>query len=107
SSPRHTSVRRSGSPYLRTKGTALPKILLVDDDSGIREVVTYALQREGFEIDAAAVGEAALEQARADAYDVVILDVMLPAMSGIDVCRELRAESNVPILMLTAKDAEV
>ena len=85
----------------------MPKILLVDDDPGIREVVTYSLQREGFEVDDAADGEAALEKARDGGYDVVILDVMLPAISGTDVCRQLRAESNVPILMLTAKDAEV
>jgi two-component system response regulator RegX3 len=85
----------------------LPKILLVDDDAGIREVVTYALQREGFDVDEAGDGENALTQARSNGYDVVILDVMLPAMSGNDVCRQLRAESNVPILMLTAKDAEV
>jgi two-component system response regulator RegX3 len=85
----------------------VPKILLVDDDAGIREVVTYALEREGFEVEGAADGEQALEQARLNGYDVVILDVMLPEMSGTDVCRQLRAESNVPILMLTAKDAEV
>jgi two-component system response regulator RegX3 len=82
------------------------KILLVDDDPGIREVVTYALQREGFDVDEAADGETALDAARASEFDLVILDVMLPALSGIDACAQLRAESNVPIIMLTAKDAE-
>jgi two-component system response regulator RegX3 len=81
--------------------------LLVDDDPGVCEVVTYALQREGFEVDAAADGESALDNARESRYDVVILDLMLPQMSGTEVCRRLRAESSVPIIMLTAKDAEL
>src|SRR5882672_3195803 len=65
------------------------------------------LRREGFEVVEERDGTAALTAARERRYDIVILDVMLPGMSGTDICRELRAESDVPILMLTARDAEV
>jgi len=82
-------------------------VLIADDDPGIRDVVTYALRNEGLEVEAVPDGETALERARAETFDVVILDVMMPGISGIDVCRALRAESSVPIIMLTAKDAEV
>jgi len=65
------------------------------------------LRREGFDVDEERDGTAALEKARTDGYDIVILDIMLPGMSGTDVCRALRSESDVPILMLTARDAEI
>jgi DNA-binding response OmpR family regulator len=83
------------------------KILLVDDDPGVLDVVAFMLRREGFDVDEERDGNAALEKARTDAFDIVILDIMLPGMSGTDVCRALRAESDVPILMLTARDAEI
>jgi two-component system response regulator RegX3 len=82
-------------------------ILVVDDDPGVLDVVSFMLKREGFNVDAERDGTAALEAAREKSYDIVILDVMLPGMSGTDVCRELRSESDVPILMLTARDAEI
>jgi two-component system response regulator RegX3 len=81
-------------------------ILVADDDPGVLDVVSFMLRREGFAVDEEKNGTAALEAARANSYDIVILDVMLPGLSGTDVCRELRAESDVPILMLTARDAE-
>jgi two-component system response regulator RegX3 len=81
-------------------------VLLVDDDPGVLDVVAFTLRREGFEVDEETDGARALAAARARDYDVVILDVMLPELSGTDVCRALRAESNVPIVMLTARDAE-
>src|SRR4051794_34599994 len=83
-----------------------PRILLVDDDPGVREVVSYALRREGFEVDESPDGEDALDRARAGSFDLIVLDLMLPGVSGVDVCRDLRSESGVPIIMLTAKDAE-
>jgi DNA-binding response OmpR family regulator len=83
------------------------KILLVDDDPGVLDVVAFMLRREGFDVDEERDGTAALDKARSDAFDIVILDIMLPGMSGTDVCRALRAESDVPILMLTARDAEI
>ncbi len=86
---------------------AAQSILVVDDDPGVLDVVAFMLRREGFDVDEERDGAAALDAARDRRYDIVILDVMLPGMSGIDVCRELRSESDVPILMLTARDAEV
>jgi len=81
-------------------------VLLVDDDPGVLDVVAFTLRREGYSVDEETDGAAALEAARARGYDIVILDVMLPEISGTEVCRALRAESDVPILMLTARDAE-
>jgi two-component system response regulator RegX3 len=86
--------------------SAQTSILVADDDPGVLDVVAFMLRREGFAVDEEKDGTAALEAARARPYDIVILDVMLPGVSGTEVCRELRAESDVPILMLTARDAE-
>ena len=83
------------------------RILLVDDERDILEPVAYALRREGYEVETRKDGEQALATARAEPFDVVVLDVMMPRLSGLDVCRTLRAESDVPIIMLTARDAEV
>jgi two-component system response regulator RegX3 len=83
------------------------RVLLVDDEQDILEPLGYALEREGYRVEAIPDGETALERARSEAFDVVVLDVMLPGISGIEVCRTLRAESDVPIVMLTARDAEV
>jgi two-component system response regulator RegX3 len=82
-------------------------ILVVDDDPGVLDVVSFMLRREGFDVDEERDGTAALEAARTKNYDIVILDIMLPGVSGTDICRELRSESDVPILMLTARDAEI
>lgn len=85
----------------------MPRVLVVEDDAEMRDVVEYALSREGIEAEAAADGEAAIERFDSSSpFDLVILDVMLPGMSGIDVCRELRTKSSVPVLMLTARDDE-
>jgi two-component system response regulator RegX3 len=83
------------------------KILLVDDEPAILESVAYALRTEGFEVVESRSGAEALASFAQDSVDVVVLDVMLGDSSGIDICRQLRAESAVPILMLTARDAEV
>jgi two-component system response regulator RegX3 len=85
----------------------MTRLLVVDDERDILETLGYALEREGFDVTTAETGSDALESARATTYDVVILDVMLPGLSGLDVCRTLRNESDVPILLLTARDAEV
>ncbi len=82
-------------------------VLVVDDDPGVLDVVSFMLRREGYDVDEESEGMAALAAARDRRYDIVILDVMLPGMSGTDICRELRAKSDVPILMLTARDAEL
>jgi DNA-binding response OmpR family regulator len=85
----------------------MARILVAEDEPDILESVVYALEREGFEVDAAVDGEAALEAARATEYDILVLDVMMPKLSGLDVCRVVRAESDVPIIMLTARDGEI
>jgi two-component system response regulator RegX3 len=85
----------------------MSRILIADDDQGILDVLTYALKNEGFEADAVSDGEQALAAARRDSYDLLILDLMMPGTSGLEVCRRLRNESKIPILMLTAKDAEL
>ena len=83
------------------------RILVVDDEPALLHSVSYALRREGFEVTTAADGEAALEAAAAQPFDLIVLDLMLPRLSGIEVCRRIRGDSAVPILMLTAKDSEV
>jgi DNA-binding response OmpR family regulator len=84
------------------------RILVVDDDPGIVDVLSYSLAREGYEVQTAADGIEALAATTQAEPDLVILDLMLPEVSGEEVCRRLRAAGNtVPILMLTAKDAEL
>jgi DNA-binding response OmpR family regulator len=83
------------------------KILIVDDEPALADAVGYALRKEGFETDAAGDGDQALDVALGGSYDLVLLDLNLPGLSGVEVCRRLRAESTVPIIMLTARDAEL
>ncbi len=85
---------------------ATPRILLVEDEPSLAESVRYSLEREGFGVTVATDGRRAIERFRADLPDLVILDLMLPEMSGLDVCRMIRAESTVPIIVVTAKDSE-
>lgn len=85
----------------------MTRILLVEDEESYRDPLTYQLTREGFEVDAVGTGPAALEAFARDGADLVLLDLMLPGLSGVEVCRELRAQSRVPIIMLTAKDGEI
>ena len=82
-------------------------ILVVDDETTLREALVEALEVEGYRAIPAADGREALARFRADQPDLVLLDLMLPELSGVEVCRILRAESAVPIIMLTAKDGEV
>jgi two-component system, OmpR family, response regulator RegX3 len=82
------------------------RILIVEDEASLADSVRYNLEREGFVVTVAADGRRALERFRAEPPALVILDLMLPEVSGLDLCRAIRAESNVPIIMLTAKDSE-
>lgn len=84
----------------------MPRVLVVEDDPAIRETIAFNLQRDGHEVTTASDGVAGLEAARTGDPELIILDVMLPRMSGLDVCRILREDNPVPILMLTARDAE-
>ncbi|MDY5128038.1 response regulator transcription factor [Actinotignum sp. GS-2025f] len=82
-------------------------ILVVDDEPTYRDTLAFNLGRDGYEVVTAADGAAALEQFQVARPDVVLLDLMLPGMSGEEVCRRIRATSDVPIIMLTAKDSEI
>src|SRR5215213_9121660 len=82
-------------------------ILLVDDEESIRKVLTFPLERDGFTVIQAADGEEALERFDEQAPDLVVLDIMLPKLDGLEVCKRLRATSSVPIIMLTARDDEL
>jgi two-component system response regulator RegX3 len=84
-----------------------PRVLLADDEVDILTPVSHALRDEGFDVSTVRDGEAALEAARTGDFDLVLLDITMPKLSGTEVCKTLRAESIVPIIMLTARDAEV
>ena len=84
----------------------MPTILLVEDDATLAETLRYNLEREGYTVIGAGDGVTALELARQDKPDIVVLDVMLPRLDGFSVCRMLRKESAIPIIMLTARAEE-
>jgi DNA-binding response OmpR family regulator len=81
-------------------------ILLVDDEDSVQKLLTYPLERDGFRVVSARDGEEALRLFGEEAVDLVVLDIMLPKLDGLEVCKRLRAESSVPIIMLTARDDE-
>jgi DNA-binding response OmpR family regulator len=83
------------------------RILLVDDEQPIQTLLSFPLQRDGYEVVQASDGREALARFDEQAFDLVVLDVMLPRMDGLEVCRRLRARSSVPIIMLTAKSEEI
>jgi two-component system response regulator RegX3 len=82
------------------------RILVVEDEDPLADSVRYNLEREGYQVSVATDGRRAIERFRGESPTLVILDLMLPEISGLDVCRMIRAESDVPIIMVTAKDAE-
>jgi DNA-binding response OmpR family regulator len=84
-----------------------PRILLVDDEHSVQKLLGYPLRKEGYEVVSALNGREALDRLRDDEFDLVVLDVMLPKVDGFDVCRQIRARSTVPIIMLTAKAEEI
>ncbi|MDQ1617124.1 MAG: two-component system, OmpR family, response regulator RegX3 [Actinomycetota bacterium] len=85
----------------------MTRILVVEDEESLRDPLTYMLSREGFEVAAAANGPDALEEFERNGADLVLLDLMLPGLAGTEVFRAMRATTNVPVIMLTAKDSEV
>jgi DNA-binding response OmpR family regulator len=90
------------------EGALMPKrILVVEDEANIRQTLRYNLVKEGYEVSEAATGPEALNEARRVRPDLILLDLMLPELSGLEVCRILRQEMSTPILMLTAKSAEI
>jgi two-component system, OmpR family, response regulator len=84
-----------------------PTILLVDDEDSVRKVLAFPLEKDGYTVVQAADGEEALERFDAADVDLVVLDIMLPRLDGLEVCKRLRAKSMVPIIMLTARDDEL
>lgn len=83
------------------------KILVVEDEQTLQETLAYNLTRHGYSVETASDGKAAINAARATHPDLIVLDIMLPILDGFEVCRILRQEMNVPILMLTARDDEI
>jgi len=83
------------------------RILVVEDEASYREPLTYQLTREGFDVTAVATGPDGIKAYEDKGADLVLLDLMLPGLSGTEVCRELRRRGNVPVIMLTAKDSEI
>ena len=87
--------------------TTTPRVLIIEDDPNVAEVVSRYLEREGYAVDTSADGLEGLERALAEPPDLVVLDLMLPSLGGLDVCRRLRAKVPVPVMMLTARGEEV
>ncbi|MGV8967089.1 MAG: response regulator transcription factor [Cellulomonas sp.] len=85
----------------------MTRILLVEDEESYRDPLTYQLIKDGFEVATAATGPEALTEYDRAGADLVLLDLMLPGLSGMEVCRQLRARGDVPVIMLTAKDSEI
>jgi two-component system, OmpR family, response regulator len=86
---------------------AAARILLVDDEQAIQRLLTYPLRKEGYEVIPARDGREALDRFAEQRFDLVVLDVMLPQLDGIEVCRRMRSRSQVPIIMLTARGEEI
>ena len=84
-----------------------PKILVVDDEATILQTLRFNLERNGYVVCTAGDGRQAVSVAETEKPDLILLDIMLPALDGIEVCREIRKRSSVPVLMLTAKDQEI
>src|SRR5438093_10515083 len=102
---RFRTVFSRASPAWRGRGRGVnEQILVVDDEPIVTEVVAKYLVREGFRVTVVRDGQAALAAAQAESPDLIVLDLMLPEIDGLDVCRRVRASSRVPIIMLTAKD---
>ena len=89
------------------EGTTLARVLVVEDEESFSDALSYMLRKEGFEVSVAPTGTSALTQFDRTGADIVLLDLMLPEMSGTEVCRQLRQRSAVPIIMVTARDSEI
>ena len=85
----------------------MARILVIEDESSFSEAISFLLRKEGFEVGVADNGQSGLEEYQRHGADLILLDLMLPGLSGTEVCRQIRTKSQVPIIMLTAKDAEI
>ena len=102
-----TARRESPADAELRKGTYMTRVLVVEDEESFSDALSYMLRREGFEAVVAGTGPDALAEFDRGGADIVLLDLMLPGLPGTEVCRALRSRSNVPIIMLTAKDGEI
>src|SRR5207302_6192238 len=102
-----TGDRQAPTFHVKTPTPDSATILLVDDEAAVQKLLTYPLEQEGFRVLQAGDGEEALRRFEAEHVDLVVLDLMLPRLDGLAVCRCLRAQSTVPIIMLTARDDEL
>ncbi len=85
----------------------LKRILIIEDERPLAEAVEFSLEKEGYEVDIALDGETGWRMCEGGDYDLILLDLMLPGMDGMEICREIRKESTTPVIMLTAKDSDV
>jgi two-component system response regulator RegX3 len=85
----------------------MTKILIIEDESSFSEALSFLLEKEGYSTAIAETGKEGLAKFNSETFDLVLLDLMIPEISGIDVCRTIRTSSQVPIIMLTAKDTEI
>ena len=92
---------------LQSMARGQARILLVDDEQAVQTLLTYPLRKEGYDVVAAIDGQEALDRFAEQRFDLVVLDIMLPKLDGIEVCRRMRTRSQVPIIMLTAKGDEI
>ena len=97
---------RTASHYPSAVANGTARILLVDDEQSIQTLLSYPLRKDGYHVTSAQDGREALQRFEEARFDLVILDLMLPKLDGVEVCRELRSRSQVPIIMLTAKGSE-
>ncbi len=102
-----TDGARAGNSRQLRKDSTLARVLVVEDEEAYSDALSYMLRREGFEVSVAATGTDALSEFDRTGADIVLLDLMLPEMSGTEVCRQLRQKSNVPVIMITARDSEI
>jgi two-component system, OmpR family, response regulator RegX3 len=99
---------RAGAQHARRReGTTVSRVLVVEDEESFSDALSYMLRKEGFEVAVAPTGVAAITEFDRNGADIVLLDLMLPEMSGTEVCRQLRQRSHVPIIMVTARDSEI
>jgi two-component system, OmpR family, response regulator RegX3 len=89
------------------KGVFLKRILMIEDERSLAEAVQFSLEKEGFEVDIALEGESGWRMCDSGSYDLILLDLMLPGMDGMEICRRIRQEKSTPVIMLTAKDSDV
>jgi two-component system, OmpR family, response regulator RegX3 len=100
-------IQAAHPEHMVERSLTVPKILLIEDEEGLGEALEYQLEREGYAVERCTDGAVGLDRFSATGADLVLLDLMLPGMSGEEICREIRRRSSVPIIMLTARDTEI